>query len=496
MNKNIIPLLIAFLSFLLFTYQLGSIPPSAYVDEATVGYNAYSIMQTVRDEYGQFLPIYIRYFAAYTPALYTYLVIPFIKFFGLTTFALRIGSVLSGAVLVFIVVKVISTFTTSKFSQILAGLIFTLTPWLVFNSRLGYEVMFATALFSFGFYLIFQNKPRYFLFGWFLISLSTYTAHTQRYLAPLFVLGYILFFRRLTKKESLILLVTQIPNIIMLFTPAFWTKTTSLTPQFFITNLILFLSPSTWFGALPDIDLQHQIPQTAPFLWWQILPLVIGIHAVTKFQKPHLRLLALVLLVSLVPASLTGEFISIQRALPLILPLGIIITLGVTRLPKLFQFGFLAYSLVLLYRSYFVFSPSLMAPAWNYGYTQLSKYINQNQGFHYVIDTTRNPRSYILYLFYSSYSPKKLLSQRLPLSNYYSQTTYSNTTSFGNIEFRPLNNSIDFCRSQIIIGDSLTFNPTDVAKYGLTRVFDVGDYRNNLLLVGYRTSPSPSCKRL
>ena len=55
--KKYILILIIVLSFVLRTYKLGANPPSLYWDEASLGYNAYSILKTAHDEHGKFLPI-------------------------------------------------------------------------------------------------------------------------------------------------------------------------------------------------------------------------------------------------------------------------------------------------------------------------------------------------------------------------------------------------------------------------------------------------------
>ena len=75
-------------------WQLGNVPPSPDWDEVALGYNAYSIMQTGRDEYGKFLPVVLRSFSDYKPALYAYLTIPSILIFDLNTFSVNKSSVI------------------------------------------------------------------------------------------------------------------------------------------------------------------------------------------------------------------------------------------------------------------------------------------------------------------------------------------------------------------------------------------------------------------
>src|SRR3990167_10549491 len=84
------------LAFILRFYKLGEIPLSLDWDENSNAYNAYSILKTGRDEYGNFLPITNRSFDDYKPPLYMYLDIPAVAFFGLTPFAARLPSAVFG----------------------------------------------------------------------------------------------------------------------------------------------------------------------------------------------------------------------------------------------------------------------------------------------------------------------------------------------------------------------------------------------------------------
>src|SRR3989344_3496317 len=112
MNKKIIIILlltiIIVIASVLRLWQLGQVPISPDLDEAALGYNAYSILQTGRDEYGKFLPIVLRSFDDYKPALYSYLTIPSILIFGLNVFAVRLPSAIFG------ILTVLATFFLVK----------------------------------------------------------------------------------------------------------------------------------------------------------------------------------------------------------------------------------------------------------------------------------------------------------------------------------------------------------------------------------------------
>ena len=96
MNKKIILIFIFLIAFILRFWDLGSNPPSLDWDEASLGYNAYSILKTGKDEYGNFLPLSIRSFGDYKPPLYTYLTTIPVAIFGLNEFSTRFISALFG----------------------------------------------------------------------------------------------------------------------------------------------------------------------------------------------------------------------------------------------------------------------------------------------------------------------------------------------------------------------------------------------------------------
>ena len=92
MKKYLLLIFIVIVASVLRLWQLGSVPASPDWDEVALAYNAYSIIQTGRDEYGKLFPFVLQSFADYKPALYMYLAIPTVALFGLETFAVRLPS--------------------------------------------------------------------------------------------------------------------------------------------------------------------------------------------------------------------------------------------------------------------------------------------------------------------------------------------------------------------------------------------------------------------
>ena len=84
------------LATILRLWQLGTVPVSPDWDEAAIGYNAYSLLSTGKDEFGKTFPLVFRSFNDYKPPLYIYLTMPSIAIFGLNTWSVRLPSALMG----------------------------------------------------------------------------------------------------------------------------------------------------------------------------------------------------------------------------------------------------------------------------------------------------------------------------------------------------------------------------------------------------------------
>ena len=84
-QKNKLELLFLLVVFIvalfLRVYKLNEFPVGLHGDEASIGYNAYSLYKTAHDQNGKFLPIAIDQFGDFRPAGYHYLDIPFVALF-------------------------------------------------------------------------------------------------------------------------------------------------------------------------------------------------------------------------------------------------------------------------------------------------------------------------------------------------------------------------------------------------------------------------------
>jgi len=200
---------IIFLSLFFRLYKITLVPPSPSLDEVSLGWNAYSILETGRDEYGYHLPILLRAYDDWRPSGYVYLIIPFLKIFGLNVLAVRLPAVILGTVTVlltyFLTRELLINSKSSYFSAhskliaLIASFFLAISPWHIYISRLGHEVNLSHFFAVLGIYLFlkYQNvKNKFFLFGSSLcLALSFYSYQSSKIFIPFLVLFLIFIYK-------------------------------------------------------------------------------------------------------------------------------------------------------------------------------------------------------------------------------------------------------------------------------------------------------------
>lgn len=180
-------------------------PYSINFDEAALGYNAYSIMKTGKDEYGRKLPISLRSFNDYKPALYSYLSILPIKIWGLNQFSTRFVSVLAGSLQLILLCLLAKKFTRNINILLVFMLLTSFSPWGIHFSRVAFESNLSALFFLAGSILILagHNKMKAPLFSTVFFALATYSYHSARLAAPALLLLWIIDpIKVLLKKEN------------------------------------------------------------------------------------------------------------------------------------------------------------------------------------------------------------------------------------------------------------------------------------------------------
>ena len=200
MNKKVFIFLtaIVIVASALRLWQLGKVPLSPDWDEVSLGYNAYSILQTGKDEYGKSLPIILRSFNDYKPALYTYLAMPSIKMLGLNVEAVRLPSAIFGILTVLAVFFLTKQLFKKNNIALLSSFLLAISPWHIQFSRVAFEANVGVALNVFGilFFLKAFKKPWFLILSALMLGLSLHVYQSEKVFVPLLIAILVFSFRK------------------------------------------------------------------------------------------------------------------------------------------------------------------------------------------------------------------------------------------------------------------------------------------------------------
>lgn len=446
-------------------YHLDSLPPSLNWDEISHGYNAYSILKTGYDEWGQFLPLAnFRAYGDYPLPLNLYLTIPWIFLFGLNALSIRITSALFGVLIVLMIYLLAKEFTDDNKSLLLVTLLSAISPWTILTNRQVLQSTPAVFFIALGVYLFLKGiKKR----TWLLVlsslsfGLSAYAYHNTRIISPFIFIALLWFYRKpllAIKKIAVITLVVVaiffVPLIPILLSSqgsarANWV---SILDQGAINKLdelrgksnlpgpltrlvynrlsyFSFISIQNYLGYFNPIYLgfvggsQYQFsvpnwgilyPIQLPFFYIGLLILIL------KFKSRDVKnkFLLVWLLLSPIPAAITRDPYQVVRSTTMIPPIFVISALGLSYFLSLFNrlkvkiwilAGLILVSLIFFAQYWYFFSVNYSTQysfAWQYGYKQAIQYVANHQSEYQTVTFTKKygePHEFLL--FYTHYDP-------------------------------------------------------------------------------------------
>jgi 4-amino-4-deoxy-L-arabinose transferase-like glycosyltransferase len=461
-------LIIIFIAVILRSWQITKIP-SLNPDEAALGYNAYSLLETGRDEHGASWPLHFKSFGDYKPGGYVYLAIPFIKIFGLTPFAIRFPNLIFSVATIYVLYLLIFLLTKNKFLANIVSFVLTISPWHLQFSRGAWESSTALFFLILGIYWLYKyilTKQKIYILIIpipLVISLATY--HSARIIAPIFLLSIIFFnLKNLINKEFLIALIfglilvspvaisflknggmTRFGGVGITADTGPLSRSEELLNQHSSLNLLTrflhnrrLLYSMSWVEKYTshfnlnflfingDEVPRSKNPDMGQLYLIELPFLLLGLVKLISSKNNHLKQFTfLFLLISPLASSLTFQAPSALRALPLVIPLSILIGIGIDTLfneylkKKIIRnfviiFLVLSYVLSIIYYfdSYYNHAPKRYYFAWNSGFSKIVTFIESEKSkYNQVYITDKYDQPYILYLFFSHYPPQNIQSQ-------------------------------------------------------------------------------------
>jgi len=125
---------------------LDGAPPGMHNDEASIGYNAWTIAHYGADQYGNHWPLLFRDFGDYKGPVSTYLLAPLLLVLPLTPAVTRLPSAFAGIALALVTALLAWQLTTSRLLALLMLLEAAFEPWFFHTARINLEADLFTVL--------------------------------------------------------------------------------------------------------------------------------------------------------------------------------------------------------------------------------------------------------------------------------------------------------------------------------------------------------------
>lgn len=387
-NKNILLIGILIIAAILRLWNLANVPPSLTPDEAALGYNAYSILKTGKDEYGEFLPVIFKSFGDYKPGLYVYLTVPFVAILGLNEWSVRLPSAIAGVWAVYLIYQIAKHLFVpkSKYNKIFplmpicSAFILAISPWHIHFSRGAWEINISLTLTLLGvlFYIQSFEKPVKIVYSavFFALTLLTYQGAKLSTFFVVLCLTIAYFNETITviKKHTTFVVLSFILGLIIslpILFSFFNNQTGRLTvfsifsyprPEKYLSDFLAqanekvgdvsyyaFHSESVnflrgimgrWYNHYSGRflffegdwqNLKHSAPYHGVLTSFDLLLFILGIYYLARnIRRKPLHFLGLWLLLAPLPAALSRDAIHAVRAYSLVIPLTVVLAFGLS----------------------------------------------------------------------------------------------------------------------------------------------------------------------
>lgn len=459
MNEKKLLIFICIFFLLTRVYKIWEIPPSVYWDEASIGYNAYSILKTGKDEWGEFLPLHFRAFGEFKLPVYIYSVVPFIQLFGFNEFSVRFPAVLFSLGVVILTYLLAKRLSNNWQVGLFAGFFVSISPWFFIFSRTGFEATAGLMFYLLGVYLFLSNVKNGVMVFLSVASfiLSAYSYNSFRIIIPFMFFILILLERNNLKevfRKQIRWVILSLTFIILSIWPIY--RLFIYDVGFFRLQAVGAVDRTTFiknyfphfsldFLLNGDKNLRHQQGGFGQVYFPDIALIILSFIYMLKSRVKYRWLPLILILIAPIPASLTRESPHALRAISAVPFVSILSAMGLVYIKKKIIEAVVLLIFLALFINYFVnfltIYPDKSAKDWQYDYKQVFDYVNKkiftdpNLGERgdkiYISDEGGQP--YIFALFYLKYDPQNFRDE--VVRNSVDKWGFSTVKSFGKFEF-------------------------------------------------------------
>ncbi|MEO8898888.1 MAG: glycosyltransferase family 39 protein [Candidatus Dormibacter sp.] len=310
---------------------LDSAPQGAYVDETSIGYNAWAISTHAVDEHGARLPLYFTAFGEYKNPVYIYVLSALLRVLPLTVTTERLPAAIFGLLTCMCITLIAWRRSRSLPVTTLVLALTALTPWLTVESRVGFEVISIVAALS-GALLCLSIAQASGRWGWYaaagtLLGVSVFAYSTGRVAVVLLGLALMIANIRRWKNRPPWWSITLVPAVAAYGVLAAWSAQhpNAITARFnlisiwsdgapvrtvagrFLGNYFTYFGPDFLFIS-GDHNPRHNTQFSGMLLWVAAPLLLAGLVAAWHHRdQPFVRFVVLGLVMAPVSAALTNE---------------------------------------------------------------------------------------------------------------------------------------------------------------------------------------------
>ncbi|MFH2019541.1 MAG: glycosyltransferase family 39 protein [bacterium] len=450
-------LIILVLAIFLRLFLLSRVPPSLNWDEVSMGYTAYSVAETARDEWGDLMPIFFRSYGEWKSAVYIYLLVPFVKIFGLNAWVVRFPSALAGIISVYLV-YLLGRKLYSERIGLWSALFMAITPWSFVLSRPAFEANVSLTLMLAGIYLFIRSlqSNNYFLIAGSAIALglAPHTYNSAKVIIPFLVLYLVWvtkFYKNLKKTFVLfgILFIFALPILTNFISgksqfrytqvgittdlealDTFVSSRVSVPGPTLIGKLIfnkysytLYGSINNWFAYLDPSFLiinggehnQHHVPYHGVLYLSEFILILVGISSLIKRRSTKhspLYLPLIIIAVGIIPAALTRGNGHVLRTILTIPGWAILAGLGMDYLQQTktsfrnYVSWLLIIETTLFIFAYFIWYPKAYSRDWQYGYKEMVQYVSEHESeYDHIVITKWYGEPQLFFAYYNKWDP-------------------------------------------------------------------------------------------
>ena len=163
-KEEVILFFILIVGSLVRLVAIGQFPNALNVDEASSGYDAFSLMKYGVDRGGNSYPVYLYAWGSGQSVLYSYLMIPVLMVTGLCEYGIRLPMAIIGIVSLYVFYYLIKSIFDNKRMALISVGFFVICPWHIMKSRWGMEcnifpdiILLSTLLYFSLYFLFFLN---------------------------------------------------------------------------------------------------------------------------------------------------------------------------------------------------------------------------------------------------------------------------------------------------------------------------------------------------